>query len=215
MKKIFCWLVLANIITPAIFSQTEKPSIHQPFDVLIGLNIGFGGMETGNITHKKAGTLVISADLGVTGDFYIFNWLSVTTGLLLHPEGHLILDSDISEINGESFSLTDYAATPICLTIPISTHINIPHVEWLYAGLGLHINMPVASLLGSANLDVDTKGGVFLSLPIDLGFDLIKADKGGARFFFRVTPTFLEKGVVVPVGFIWQIHNWKVYSKNS
>jgi hypothetical protein len=47
-------------------------------------------------------------------------------------------------------------------------------------------------------------------LPIDFGFDFIKAGKGGSRFFFRVTPEFHKNGTTIPIGFIWQIYNWKI-----
>jgi hypothetical protein len=222
MKKLFYIVALLGVITKAIFAQEvnsdttaqdEKIYRHQQFDMLIGINAGFGGMMTGGILDGKKGTLALSFDIGLNYDFYVLDWVSVNTGLLLHPEGHLVLDKDVAKIDHKDFNMVDYAAMPLCLTIPIAVHINIPCADWLYTGLGLNINIPLVSLLDSANLDIDTKGDVFLSLPIDLGFDMIRADKGGARFFFRVTPTFLAKGVVVPVGFIWQIYNWKIYSK--
>jgi hypothetical protein len=57
------------------------------------------------------------------------------------------------------------------------------------------------------------KGDFFVGLPIDIGFDSVKPGRGGGRFFFRITPEFHKKGVAVPIGFIWQIYNWKIYSK--
>jgi hypothetical protein len=57
---------------------------------------------------------------------------------------------------------------------------------------------------------IDTKGDFFVGLPIDIGFDLVKPGRGGGRFFFRITPEFHEKGTVLPIGFIWQMYNWKI-----
>jgi hypothetical protein len=54
---------------------------------------------------------------------------------------------------------------------------------------------------------------VFLSLPIDIGFDFIRPGRGGPRVFFRITPTFHKGGIIVPVGLMWQIYNWKVFAK--
>jgi len=196
------------------FAQEEQK--HQPFDVLIGLNLGLG--ITPNMPELlrstggdklPQGNYAVIFDFGVTGDFYIFNWLSVNTGLLLHPDMYMILDQDLS---GE---FTDIAASPICLTIPIAAHVNIPKVEWLYAGIGLSFNIPLLDMLNStmeseSGMAVDMKGDFFIGLPIDIGFDFIKPGNGGARFFFRITPEFHKKGTTVPIGFIWQIWNWKV-----
>ncbi|MDR3172117.1 MAG: hypothetical protein LBU17_10925 [Treponema sp.] len=219
MKKLFYIVALLGVITKAIFAQEvnsdtaaaqdEKIYRHQQFDMLIGINAGFGGMMTGGILDGKKGTLALSFDIGLNYDFYVLDWFSVNTGLLLHPEGHLVLDKDIAEIDHKDFNLVNYAATPLCLTIPIAVHVNVPGTDWLYTGLGVNINIPVISLLNSA-IDTDIKGGVFVSMPIDFGFDLIKPGKGGMRFFMRITPTFVEHGTTVPIGFIWQIYNWKI-----
>jgi hypothetical protein len=56
----------------------------------------------------------------------------------------------------------------------------------------------------------DTNGDFFVGLPIDIGFDFVKPGRGGGRFFFRITPEFHEGGTVLPIGFIWQIYNWKI-----
>jgi len=112
------------------------------------------------------------------------------------------------------------------LTIPFAAHVNIPYVEWLYTGIGLNINIPLFGMLDSTINDsggpkISTKGKTFVGLPIDLGFDFVKPGRGGARFFFRVTPEFhkvdgVDKTfVTVPIGFAWQIWNWKVLVKNK
>jgi hypothetical protein len=208
-KKSLMMLVLAVIIAGGVFAQEEHK--HQPFDVLLGLNWGLGMTPNmGGLFGKdiSKGNYALVFDFGITGDFYLFDWLSFNTGLLLHPDIYLLLDQDIKGID----SFTDIAATPICLTIPLAAHINIPKVEWLYAGIGLNLNFPITSLLDSI-IEEDTKGDFFVGLPIDIGFDFIQPGRGGMRFFFRITPEFHEHGTTIPIGFIWQIWNWKVYSK--
>jgi hypothetical protein len=89
----------------------------------------------------------------------------------------------------------------------------VPKLEWLYTGIGLNLNIPILGMFDSLTGE-NTKGDFFIGLPIDLGFDFIKAGRGGGRFFFRITPEFHENGTTLPIGFIWQIYNWKIYSKN-
>jgi hypothetical protein len=64
-----------------------------------------------------------------------------------------------------------------------------------------------------ANIEFGTKGKFFVGLPIDIGFDFIRAGRGGARLFFRLTPEFHENGTAIPIGLVLQVWNWKVYSK--
>jgi hypothetical protein len=202
---------------PGAFAQ-EK---HQPFDVLIGFNTGFGitpnifGLFS-SISDQKIpkGNYAIIIDFGITGDFYLFNWLSFNSGLFLHPDLYVLLDQ---ELKGK-FEFKDIAATPLCLTIPLAAHINVPNVEWLYAGAGLSLNIPLFGLLDStvknvSGMNIDTKGDFFVGLPIDIGFDFIKPGRGGTRFFFRVTPEFHKRGTTVPIGFIWQSWNWRIFSR--
>jgi len=195
------------------FAQEEK---HQQFDVLMGLNWGMGiTPNIGDVFSIKddkipQGNYALVFDFGLTGDFYLLNWLSINTGLLLHPDLYVLLDQDFNTDK----SFTDIAASPLCLTIPIMAHINVPKIEWLYTGIGLNFNFPIVGMLDSV-MDIDTKGKFFIGLPIDLGFDFIKSGSGGMRFFFRVTPEFHEHGTAVPVGFIWQIWNWKLYGKKN
>lgn len=204
-------LVLATILAGGAFAQ-EK---HQSFDTYLGLNFGFG-VTPGLFKTIKAftsgevptGNRALIIDFGLTGDFYILNWLSATAGFLMHPDIYAILDQDFKNVD----SFTDIAATPLCLTIPLAVHVNIPRVEWLYTGIGLSLNIPLFSLLKKAGVD---KGKFFVGLPIDVGFDFIKPERGGVRLFFRVTPEFHEKGTTVPLGFILQIYNWKIYGKSS
>jgi len=216
-------IVLAlGISGTAAFAQEHR---HEPFDVLLGLNFGMGiTPNIGNLftiseNTIPSGNYALFFDFGLTADFYLFSWLSFNSGMLLHPDIYVILGQELKNI--ENF--TDVAASPLCLTIPLMAHINIPKVEWLYAGLGVNLNFPILGLLDAAAgafadekggpTTFDTKGDFFVGLPIDVGFDFIKPGRGGMRFFFRVTPEFHTGGVAVPIGFMWQIFNWRIYSK--
>jgi hypothetical protein len=219
-KKGVLALVLASVLAGGIFAQ-EDIHKHQPFDMLLGLNFGMGitpnmGGLVRDLSNSRIpkGNYAITFDFGITYDFYLFNWLSFNTGLLLHPDIYAVLDQDFNNVD----SLTDIAATPFCLTIPLAVHINVPKVEWLYAGIGLNLNIPLVGMLDNTMAavgagEIDTKGDFFVGLPIDIGFDYVKPGRGGGRFFFRITPEFHENGTAVPIGFMWQIYNWKIFSK--
>jgi len=215
MKKIVtAILALALVFGTAgtgAFAQEEYK--HQPSDVLVGLNFGMGiTPNVGRLFDKDipSGNYALVFDFGVTGDFYLFNWLSFNTGLLLHPDIYLTLKSGVKEVD----NFTDIAATPLCLTVPLMAHINVPKVEWLYTGIGLNLNFPIYGMFDSL-ADVDTKGDFFVGLPVDIGFDFIRPGSGGMRFFFRATPEFHKHGTAIPVGFIWQIWNWKVHGRKG
>jgi hypothetical protein len=214
-KKALMVLVLACALTGGAFAKDHK---HQSFDMMLGLNFGegltpnfFRLFQAGTSDAIPAGNYAVTLDLGMTFDFYLLYWLSFTTGALLHPDIYLLLDQNIENI--ENF--TDIAATPVCLTIPIAAHINIPKAEWLYAGVGVNFNIPLYSFLDSVITDengapVDTKGKSFIGLPIDIGFDFIRAGRGGMRLFFRLNPEFHERGITFPIGLNWQIWNWRL-----
>jgi hypothetical protein len=225
MKKVFAIITVAMVMSTVAFAQEEKPQQevnvqketvhkHKPSDMLLGLNFGLGlTSNIGDFFTTSGGSMpkgnyAFTFDFGLTYDFYLFNWLSFNTGLLLHPDIYLILDQKLEEVG----SFSDIASSPLCLTIPLASHVNVPKVEWLYAGIGLNLNIPITGML-DGSFGADTKGDFFIGLPIDIGFDFIRVGKGGGRFFFRIAPEFHKKGTVVPVGFIWQIWNWKIYSK--
>jgi hypothetical protein len=104
------------------------------------------------------------------------------------------------------------------LTIPLQAHVNVPRAEWFYAGLGIAFNIPLfspfektADFFGLSNEDMpNLKGAFFVSLPIDVGFDFLKAGEGGGRLFLRFTPTFIDGNTLLPIGFIWQIYNFRI-----
>jgi hypothetical protein len=213
MKKIIGLLILLCLLPAAVFAQDKKEHKHEPFDVLLGINWGLGGMVTGNIFNLEEGTFIAAGDVGLTVDFYAFSWLSVSSGVLAHSQVSAIWKDEFNSNPNLEFS--DIIQTPLCLTIPLQIHVNVPYVEWLYAGAGVNINIPMFSLIsrtGMPNLP-DTKGKTFIGLPVDLGFDMVKPGRGGGRFFFRITPTFLENGTLFPVGFMWQIYNFRVFHR--
>jgi hypothetical protein len=186
----------------------------KPFDMLLGFNYGLGGNISGNPMELKKGTFIFYGDMGVNYDFYILNWLSVGTGLFAHEHMSIILKEDLS--SDSNLTITDIMQTPFCLTFPLAVHVNIPHLEWLYLGAGLNINIPLFSLLDTApntsGVDLpDTKGSTFISIPIDIGIDF-SSERTPKRFIFRIMPNILEADTLVSFGIMYQASR-KIYSK--
>jgi len=202
MRKLFGFIMIAiGLFTTPVFAQEDEAQIalqrkHQQFATYFGLSAGVGGMKTND-------NGIFTADLGVTFGFYALDWMSINTGLLFHTE----LYSDHNLLTGN-----EPMVTPFCFTIPFGVHFNIPGLEWLYTGVNVAINIPIADLQSPRDQDFSSRGNVFISLPIDLGFDFIKPGRGGPRVLFRVTPTFHKGGMTVPVGLVWQIYNWRVFT---
>jgi hypothetical protein len=203
MKKQFVFLMIVAVFATSVFAQNETEDIseneplkkHQFLDNYFGVSVGAAGMKTSD--HG-----IFTADIGVAYGFYLHEWVSINTGLLFHTE----IYSDKNLLTGN-----DPMVTPLCFTIPFGVHFNIPKAEWLYTGVNVAINIPIADFR-SGEQDAFSGKDVFISLPVDLGFDFIKPGRGGSRAFLRVTPTFHNGGVAVPVGFVWQIYNWKVFA---
>ena len=204
MKKLSWFLLLIIGLIMPVFAQGK----HQQFDMYFGLSLGAAGMKTND-------NGIFTADFGVNYGFYFFNRVSINTGILFHTE----LYSNHNMLTG-----TDPMQTPLCFTIPIGFHFNIPKAEWLYTGVSFAVNIPIAdfrSSSASVNRHGEVSGGkspftadsVFFSLPIDIGIDMIKPGRGGSRLLFRVTPAFYKGGTIVPLGIIWQIYNWRVHQK--
>jgi len=212
MKKLFTIMISFAVLAAPVFGQDESENIaennqlkkHQFLDNYFGVSAGAAGMKT-------ADNGIFTAHFGVTYGFYLHEWVSINTGLLFHTE---IYSNQNLLTNNEPM------VTPLCFSIPIGVHFNIPKAEWLYTGVSVNINIPIANLRSSwaaakpEERDVFKENHVFISLPFDLGFDFIKPGKGGSRAFIRVTPTFHKSGIIVPIGFVWQIYNWKVFSQN-
>ena len=194
MKRVLGFLIIVAGLVMPVFAQ-DAENKHNPFDHYFGINIGAGGM-------KMSGNGVFTADAGVSYDFYPHRFFSLNSGLLFHTE--IYSGDNLLTGSGEK-------QFPLCFTIPFGIHINIPKAEWLYAGINLALNIPIADLMSSNGQQFNEK--VYLSMPVDFGFDFIRPGRGGTRIFLRVTPTFHKDGFTMPVGLMWQIYNWKVFSK--
>ena len=177
--------------------ETTPQGKHQQFDQYFGISVGSAGMRMND-------SGILTADFGVNYGFYIFNWLSLNTGVLFHTELYF---------GNNLLTGTEPMQTPLCFTIPFGFHFNIPKVEWLYTGASFAVNIPIADYRTSGERNSFSENNVFFSLPIDIGIDFIKPNRGGSRLLFRVTPTFHKSDTIVPVGVIWQIYNWRVFHK--
>jgi hypothetical protein len=213
-KKIFLAFIMIFVLAGSVFSAAEFK--HQRGDMFAGLNLGMGFtpslfklVSAGNSFPK--GNYALTFDLGLSYDYYQTGWLSFSAGLSAHFGMYAFLDNDLPA--GPNTGFTDIASRPLSLAIPLSAHINIPYLDFLYAGVGVSLNIPLFSI-SSADDPEDPKpdmlGEVFLGIPIDVGFDLMPADSGGMRFFFRITPEFHGSETVVPIGFVWQVVNLKI-----
>jgi hypothetical protein len=207
MNKLFVFVMIFSVFAIPVFARDEfggpvsaqnEPDIpedtplkkHQFPDNYFGVAVGFGGIRT----FDRG---IITGALGVSYDFYPRDWISINSGFLLHTE--LYQDKNL--------------ASPLCFTIPFGVHFNIPKIEWLYTGVNMAVNIPIADLQSPEKRGVFTQDDVFISLPLDFGFDFIKPGRGGPRAFFRITPTFHKGGITAPLGLVWQIYNWKVFAK--
>jgi hypothetical protein len=195
MKNVFCFLLLVAVFATPIFAEDESPNTvqnkHRQFDQYFGLSIGGGGM-------RMNGSTVITTDVGVTYNVYLFNWFSLNAGFIFHKE----LGERQFTPNGNTF----------CFTVPLGVHFNIPKAEWLYAGINFAVNIPIVDMNSPNDQNIFTQNDTFFSMPIDLGFDFMKPGRGGSRLLLTVTPTFYNGGTSVPVGIVWQIYNWKVFA---
>jgi hypothetical protein len=232
MNSKYCAFALAVLLlSGGIFAQ-EKQHRHESFDMLLGINAGLGvGWSNGFLDaltgdgakDMKAGNINAAVSAGINYDFYLFPWLSFSTGFSLRPMIALMLTRDatsfdISDLSNQGDSVI--VRTPVSLTFPVQVHVNIPYAEWLYAGFGMNINIPVpleGIRFDSSFFGIDNSGGraklgrTFFSIPVDFGFDFIKPGRGGGRLFFRYELSFLENDVMVNTyGFVWQIYNFKL-----
>ena len=215
-KRVLIVFILITLLAGNVFAQTEES--YKMGDMFIGLDLGAG--FTPNIFKAlsaeeiRIGDYAVAFDFGFNFDYYLSDWLSINSGIFARPGIYLLLDKILYLDDDSEF--TDFAKTPVTLTFPLMAHVNVPSVSWLYLGLGLNLNIPIKSMLDDVLLDddFDTKGKFFLGIPIDIGFDFVKANKGGGRFMFRITPE-IHKGGGTPVlyGVMWQLYNIRVNPK--
>jgi hypothetical protein len=209
-------MFMGVVLSFTAFAQDASSSgtKYKSLDMLLGYDVGVGFNMSGDVFDFKKGFFIFTMDLGINYEFYILSWLSVGTGLGLHENMSLVLKDDIANIKPRP-DLKDLMRTPVCITFPFNLHVTTPRLEWLYFGVGANVNIPIFSIMDTAsipsNIDLpDTKGSVFVSLPIDVGFDFGHSDNECKRFLLRVTPTFLEIDTLVTYGIFYQ-KNWKVF----
>jgi hypothetical protein len=213
MKKMASFVVLAVVLSSFGFAQ-EKPASetahrYKPFDMLLGFSAGGGfNMKGRPFELEQDSFFIVDAYAGVNYDFYILNWLSASTGLYAYE---VVSMNNKADLSNSDLTASDVMRTPFALTIPLSAHVNMPGLEWLYLGAGMNFNIPLFSLLASNPNIPDTKGDPYISLPIDVGFDFTA---GGSlwRILFRATPHFFKPDTLVTFGLMVQ-RNIKIYSK--
>lgn len=204
-KKILLVLLLFLLLAGGAFAESR----HKGGDILLGIDLGAG--FTGNIFRMighdtiSSGSYALAGEAGFNLDFYLFSWLSVNSGIFASPGAYVYVPSG-GNIDTDDFF--NWAKTPVCLTIPAMVHINFPFLDFLYLGIGLNFNFPVTAIPVDG---VSNKGKFFVGMPIDLGFDFIKAGRGGGRLFLRITPEFhKEDHRPVVWSLMWQIYNFKL-----
>jgi hypothetical protein len=203
-------------------------------DMLIGVNAGIGyARQTFNYyTLSNVGANYMNMTLGPTFEVYIFDWLSANSGVLVRGDfGYA--SGKFGETNSTKHMIDIY---PQSVVLPIAGHVNLPFMPWLYAGAGISFNFPLFNVAGSRepsdfsrNLwlysysaeDFKKLEKVFISIPIDIGIDMMKDNqKNGSRLFLRIAPEFHKKDVLwkvtvlVPVGLMYQ-YNFRVYRQTA
>ena len=214
-KKFFLILALATAISGAAFSQHK----YKAADMLLGIDMAMG--VTPNLYKFTSFpwpklNLAATFELGLNYDVYLAGWLSLSTGVYGKTGAYFAVKGDV---DADHLDLRGFSTTPVCLTFPLTIHINIPYANFFYIGGGGAVNIPLASWsvtkmnIGDSELSIGGKGSLFFSTPIDFGFDFVKKDKGGGRFIFRFAPEFHKEGIFLPVGIYWQFTNFRIYSR--
>lgn len=219
-KKFILILVLSAALSGMAFSQVS-PYKYRSMDMLLGIDFGIGtSINTFSLGKFpwEAMNYAATIDLGLNYDIYVFPWLSLSTGIMARTGLYLSLDAKMNDNEVES-RIMDIAKTPISVAFPVAAHINVPYVNFLYLGAGVTFNFPLRNWsvnefkVSDTKLTFGKKGDFFFSVPVDIGFDMVKAKGGGSRFILRLSPEFHKEGVFVPLGFMWQFTNFRIYSK--
>ena len=219
VKKLALILALSLAVSGAAFSQHKYKSM----DMLLGVDFGMGATYNSyNLSSFpwKAMNYAVTGDFGLNYDVYVFPWLSLSTGVAARSGLYCVFDSAVEE-DDIGLAMALGAKTPVSVSIPLSFHINIPYANFFYLGAGVAINIPVTKWsvkeleIKDTEFTFGRKGDNYISIPIDFGFDLVKANKGGSRFIIRFAPEFHKEGTFLPVGFMWQLHNFRIYSKKD
>ena len=199
MKKLTGLAIIFIALASFVYAEEEdnkSAAKHEAFSQFFGLNLSGAAMKLNDGE-------IYTASFGISYDFYFLSWLSINSGILFHQEIYTRQPTDNSRFVPEG--------NPFCFTIPIGIHFNIPKAEWIYTGVSFAFNIPISNANSPDAKDFYKQSDIFCSLPIDLGFDFIKAGKGGSRLFLKVTPTFYNSGIAFPAGIVWQVYNWRIF----
>jgi hypothetical protein len=193
---------------------------------------------TASIDLPQFFSTVRGLNFGLSYEYYVFHWMSVGTGVGFGPEVNVATKGGTHKITVSTAETQDEAKEAavnkalevihvqagLFLTIPFNVHFNIPKVEWLYGGLGIEFHIPVSdagldSLIGEDIAKYlpggSIKGEMFISMPIDIGFDFSRIKANGQearnRLFFRIEPEFFNNGLMsFPISLVWQSNLWKL-----
>ena len=203
-------MLILILATGTLFAKDSK---HQKGDILLGFDLGLGfTTNLGKIRDDSIpnGNYAMAFDLGMNVDYYPSKWLSFSSGFLVRGGLYLFWDDKVPLVVGTR-NVSDFAKTPVSFAIPIMAHINMPVLNFLYFGAGIMFNIPFKSMLDS-NVPgyLDTKGKPFVGIPLDFGFDFIRAGRGGGRLFARLMPELHKNGKPVLFGLVWQPYNIKI-----
>ncbi|MDR0538914.1 MAG: hypothetical protein LBG74_00200 [Spirochaetaceae bacterium] len=213
MKKLIFFAILTNALALPVFARNVEHN-HKPFDMYLGLSLGLAGMYDGEPFEFKKGSAVFTVDFGFMYDIYVASCLSFSAGVFLHNHTSLYVKDDLSKISITDIpSLVQMLQSPMCITVPLMAHLNIPPIEWLYVGAGFSINVPFYDMLQAEfkknQLYKDFLAfesiSMFMAVPIHIGFEFFKPDSNISRFYFTITPTFIPKQkTFLPVGIVYQ-----------
>ena len=203
MKKLFGILMIIMGLSTTVFAQDDVENVttkkHQAYSHYLGPSLGIGAMSMND-------GAILAFNIGASYSFYVLDWFSISGSVLAHQEIYFNQPAETTRMVP--------AGNPFCITVPIGFHINVPCIDLLYTGFSFALNFPMFDLNSPYNA-YTSSDELFFSLPIDIGLDLIKPDRGGSRILLRVTPTFHKGGIAVPVGIVWQIHNWKIPAQKT
>ena len=216
MKRIIIVVFLVIFLGGALYART-------PGDMLLGLELGIGGGWMGEITDISGfpysyysmlnafippqyisenlvdvtgGTLNLFA--GVAFNYYLFSWLSFSTGLGFNIFSSTIAyDLDVADLSSDTLNLS-YFYERGHIRFPLAAHINF---AVLSAGLGFAMNFLVyENYTYDATLriegvrlfyqkgDLDYEAKSFLEFYIDGGLDFTRDKNHGIRLLARYAP---------------------------
>lgn len=175
MKNKFLLVVLCVFLICGFAYSQEK---HNAGDMLLGIALdGYGYMSTSDLT--------MLGGLGLTYEYYIFNWLSASGGFFGNG-GVVARGTNLGSAEGKATA----GGIPFYLQIPLDVHVNIPKVAWIYTGLGFSFDIPLFSMSDTIIGVPASTMASFLAIHGDIGLDFIK--KHGWRVLLRVSKSLVN-----------------------